>query len=598
MKKNIDTRLLFEIGSLVSERTGVRFADKQTEMLKSRIYKRMLDLKLNSLEDYKKHIDHDFETEIEKLISILTTHHTYFFREFTHFEYIQSALPKLAEAAKKRGDNKVRVWAAACSRGQEVYSLAMWMDHLIEKNNLDIDYEILASDVDKDSVLVASNGVYLWEEIKEIPMDFIDKYWARGKEDIADFAKAKKNIKSKCQFKYGNLVDFKTYPQDSFDIIFCRNVFIYFDSNDIKKITSQLMQRLSGAGLLFLGISESLHGLDLDVKTIGPSIYSLKGSIGQVVDLFKGQKEKTKSEPIRVLCVDDSKSIHTILKSILTEDKGYKIVGHAMNGKEAHVMAQKTEFDIMTLDIHMPDMTGTEYLKTHFNSNHPPVIMLTSVSRENLELAQEALDLGASDYIEKPTAQNIKDIQEQLFSKMKMAMSVKKTHRASGLDKSFSSKPQFCNMNGKLRVFIYDANTSSKMKDALKSISYPEAPIVTVNLDEKIMSDRLTNQLKSIFNKNPIALNSQNGILKPDVFYCNIDELSKLSMVYKTYHISFMVFANKNQAVEKIKRFFKNSQILVDESVQLSLADKSQVSDVVPVTSFGYLSDDYLCKAS
>lgn len=351
------TPLIEEVSKLVSEITGVQLGRRQAAMVESRLSRRMIQLGFNSQDQYLKYIQENQETEIAALVSLLTTHHTNFFREFSHFEFLANqGLPKLIEIKRKRGEKTLTIWSAACSRGHEVYSLSMFLSHHLKKLAPEMSFKILGTDVDAESIALCKNGVYRWEEIKSIPSQYLAQHWIRGTGDISDFVKAKDTIKAFCEFSIANLLDFsKEMAGKTFDIIFCRNVFIYFTSEQIKQTTLALLKHLVPHGLLFVGISESLNGIELPIGYLAPSVYGHKGASKEAKPAVAVAQPTATSRPmpsmpavapsapaqqllagvLRVLCVDDSGTILTLLKKILTPDHGFEIVGTAMNGAEA-----------------------------------------------------------------------------------------------------------------------------------------------------------------------------------------------------------------------------------------------------------------------
>lgn len=137
------------------------------------------------------------------------------------------------------------------------------------------------------------------------------------------------------------------------------------------------------------------------------------------------------NQPIRVLCVDDSASIIALLKAILSPKFGFTVVGVAENGKVAVQMVKELKPDIMTLDIHMPELDGVSYMENHFSKDaHPPVVMISSVAREEAELAQRAISAGASDYVEKPAFNNLNKHAEEIRMKLHTAFKASQSNIA------------------------------------------------------------------------------------------------------------------------------------------------------------------------
>lgn len=275
--ENLDENVAFiaKISSVMEKITGVQLGKKQEPMVRSRLLKRALDLKLTSIVEYAEYFRENEEEEKKVLVSILTTHHTFFFREFQHFEYIErELLPVILPTVRARADKTLKVWSAACSRGQEVYSLAMFLKVVLARIAPDINFKIHGTDVDPESVKIAKNGVYFQNEIREAPLVYLGTHWSKGTGDIADFVKAKSSLKQNCTFETLNLFEgISKFPSEKFDIIFCRNVFIYFTPDQIKEIMNKFMGCMSPVGHVFLGVSETINGLGLKYESVGPSVY-------------------------------------------------------------------------------------------------------------------------------------------------------------------------------------------------------------------------------------------------------------------------------------------------------------------------------------
>lgn len=493
-----EAEILKELSGLIQTKTGVQLGEKQRHMVESRIKKRMLELGLNGLPTYYDHFRVNEKDETQQLISLLTTHHTYFFREYSHFEYLESfALPALIPTIRARPDKTIRVWSAACSRGQEVYSLAMFLASYLQRNAPDLRFKIHGTDVDPESVHLAKNGVYHYREIKETPIHFLGDHWARGTGEIADYVKAKKSLREFCTFDTCNLIDSNAIAKlPEFDVVFCRNVFIYFTPEQIKKISGDIMKRVSPAGYFFIGISETLHGLGLDVQTAGPSIYVRRTSTSikvpapgttPAVSAVKGVPSAPTElpNPIRVLCVDDSPTVLSLLKGIFTKAAGFEIVGTAVNGIDAKKKVAELNPHVMTLDIHMPEQTGIEYLEKNMNANHVPVVMISSVSRENAELASKALDLGASDYIEKPALNQLAIRADEIQTKLRSALrnrAWKASAAKATVDTEFKRRPIIPNPETKIRLVFGGAGDRERIAATLKEgISGPGIAILIEN---------------------------------------------------------------------------------------------------------------------
>lgn len=426
----------------VEKESGIILGPKQDSMIYARLSRRMLDLGLTNPRQYQAHFQANLKDEGREIISLMTTHHTFFFREFSQVEFLlQGGLQDIITQVRSTGRKKLRVWSLACSRGQEVYTLAMFLDYQLSRLQAGLDFEILGTDIDHQSLDVAKNGVYKWDEVKEIPAIYLNKHWARGTGTIADFCKVKDSLKSKCTFKEANLfkLDQTIPPDQKFDLMLCRNVLIYFSEPQIKQVADASFRRLEPWGIFLTGVSEALDKNAANFCYEGNSIYRHKNwqQASAPAPVPTVGKTLTPSSPmpslLNVLCVDDSATILTLLSAILTKEHGFCVVGTAKDGHEAkRQLAAHPETHLMTLDIHMPELDGIGYLSNHFHGKHPAVVMVSSISREENALAAKALSLGASDYIEKPKAQDLAIRAEEIRNKLRAAFMAKSHANSSG----------------------------------------------------------------------------------------------------------------------------------------------------------------------
>lgn len=445
-----------QVSKIVSQMAGIQLGPRQFSMVENRLRTRMLRLEIESFSEYLTYLKQNQEDESLALVSLMTTHHTYFFREFSHFEYLlNKSLDKIVEKSKARGDKKIRIWSAASSRGQEAYSLAMFFKFHLESSYPGIDFEIWGTDIDQESVKHAENGVYKAEELKKSPAMYIGDNWIRGKGEIKDFVKIKQDLKKKCHFQVANLLDCQSFLKDkNFDIIFCRNVFIYFNSEQIKKCTSDFLSHLDHDGFLFLGVSESLNGLSLKVNSTGPSVYQHQKTVVQTINKLKtglnpgisatpsasafDEAVPEKEKVLQVLCVDDSGAILKLLTRILTKEHGFEVKATAVNGLDALDKIKSQKFDVITLDMHMPELDGIGFLERSKDMDRPPVIIVSSINRDDTSIAQKAIKLGAADYVEKPSLENIAEASNEIRSKLKLAFKLNGKNNSSAL-KSLTS---------------------------------------------------------------------------------------------------------------------------------------------------------------
>lgn len=598
----ISEQVMRDIMQLVSKLTGIQLGDNQKHMVKFRVLKRMNELGLRDGDAYLEYSREHLDSESQVLISLLTTHHTFFFREFMHFEFLEKdVLPKMVERLRKEGRKTIRVWSAVCSRGQEVYSLAMFLYHHLKETAPDFTFEILGTDVDEHSVSVAKNGVYRWDEVKEIPSIYLLNNWARGTGDIAAFAKIKKHLKDKCRFKAHNILKPLTAPgiSDEYDIIFARNLFIYFNHRDIKTSVENILKNLNPAGMIFIGLSENIAGLALPVETVGPSVFVRKeqAALYKSAPSSVAQASSDSATPVKVLCVDDSPTVLMLLKKILTKENGFEIVGTATNGLEAAEMAKKVKFDIMTLDIHMPKQNGIDYLKASYGPTHPPVVVISSISREETELGLKALTLGARDYIEKPSLNDLNVRADEIRMKLKSALRSKSNVADLKLEKSFERTVKVASPDKASRLIVASLVEREKVAGFLSTRSSSEPCVFVAVPGPEQNSKTMADFLKS----KGLATELIDSTKKPAlnrVYVGTTKQISDFKKVTSGLKMSIVVIGDDlpSDLVGALKGWPKAEILLEDlETKNSAHADLRKVAAYcIPFISFKYHSDSYL----
>lgn len=608
--------VISEVSRIVSEITGVQLGDAQRIMVQNRLRRRIIELSLSTEEAYADYLRKNNKVEIPYLISLLTTHHTFFFREYDQFEYLSKNLAGLILDLRKRNEKTLRIWSAACSRGQEVYSLSMLMAHMMPRLGSDIDYEIWGTDVDAQSVEIAKNGVYRRNEIKEIPAVYLGNHWARGTGEIADFVKAKATIRKPCRFETANLLNLKEAKIPSkFDVIFCRNVFIYFNSAQIKQITDQILKRLSREGIFFIGISETLNSLGLPVDVAGPSIYrhqkldALKVPQLDIALVPQALAKIEKPAALKVFCIDDSPSILALLKHILSHESGFDVIGTASNGVEAAEKLLHLKPDLVTLDIHMPVQTGLEYLRKNYSTRHAPVIMISSVVREEGDLALQCLEAGAADYIEKPTVSRLAERGEEIRSKLTAAfrsrnldgLASERRPSSYQIDRDYSRRSVISAPDQALRVIVTSVGHRVKVANLLAELKFEVQPPTFILLEGG--ANLVAGFAKSVARESGVEIvNDEKGLLKLSTKQVQVLDLehawSDLRQIYSNRSVSILVFGDVTGATRVLLQKWMDSQILVEdlghEWSQSPLAKLA--TDIVPSTSFGYMSTHYLSE--
>lgn len=265
---NKDFSLIYEI---VKKECGIKLNSQKKSLIENRISKIIKTESYCSVKEYLSCLVRDNSGKMmTEFLNSMTTNVTNFFREDDHFKFLtNNYIPEMLERKKNNKDNTVRFWSAACSSGQEPYSLAMLIHDKFPKL-LDMDYRVLATDIDTTILDKAMKGIYSNEHIENVPQGYINRYFA--KLDKSTY-QVRPNIKSNVFFRKLNLISSNFPFNKKFDVIFCRNVFIYFDAPTQEKIVNKFYENLHKGGVLLIGHSEGLVGCKHKFKSIGPATY-------------------------------------------------------------------------------------------------------------------------------------------------------------------------------------------------------------------------------------------------------------------------------------------------------------------------------------
>lgn len=242
---------------LIYEKTGIRFEMKKMYFIGKRVQKRIDEVGADSVSEYirlLKFIDKDGK-ELQNLMNLLTVNETYFFRDFPQLTaFAEDSLIELTDKKRKQDDRTLRIWSAGCSSGEEPYTLAIILLEMVD----DIKYwdvDIVATDIDDPVIEKAKRAVYSNRSIKDVPPDYLERYFTRKGFDNYQL---KDIIKNMITFEHLNLSDSALMrKKKNFDFIFCRNVLIYFDDLSRKKVVDHFYLALNKGGYIFLGSSES-----------------------------------------------------------------------------------------------------------------------------------------------------------------------------------------------------------------------------------------------------------------------------------------------------------------------------------------------------
>lgn len=250
-----------QLRDFIYERSGIFIPDSKKYLIENRLSKRIEERRFKDFEEYLAILKNN-ETELKGLFDAITTNETYFFREHQQVEVLINNL--VPEILKAKGTNDIRIWSAACSTGEEPYTIAM----VFREKLPHIRFELFASDISDAVLASAKKGVYSSYSVRNVPSMLLDKYFRKNGQMSYELDPS---LKKFVHFTNINLMDEKKVRSvKGMDVIFCRNVLIYFDDRAKQKVVSLLYDCLRQGGYLFVGTSESLHNI---TRAFKPSIF-------------------------------------------------------------------------------------------------------------------------------------------------------------------------------------------------------------------------------------------------------------------------------------------------------------------------------------
>jgi len=258
---------------LIYREAGIHLGSEKKTMLEARIRRR---LKVLGLDTYRQYCDYLFgqqglKDEILPLIDVVTTNKTDFFREPKHFDFLTaSALPDLC--SRNRAGRPLLVWSAGCSSGEEPYTLAMVLSEYAQTHP-GFCFRILATDISTIVLAKAHRAVYSSDVVAPVPADLKRKYLLRSRDPVSGQVRVAPELRRLIDFRRLNFMDSDYGLTERADIIFCRNVIIYFDRPTQERILGKLAHHLVPNGYLFVGHSEALHDMDLPLAPVAPALY-------------------------------------------------------------------------------------------------------------------------------------------------------------------------------------------------------------------------------------------------------------------------------------------------------------------------------------
>jgi chemotaxis protein methyltransferase CheR len=268
MEYQITPREFEQFRDLIYRECGISLSDNKQTLLVSRLSKRLRTLELDSFQAYYDLVAGQTEgAEFTLLLDLVSTNKTDFFREPKHFDFLREQIVPMLQSTRS-----IRIWSAASSSGEEPYTIAMTLHDAVPDPE-QWDFKILASDISTRVLARAASGIYEEDRVQALPKEIVERHFLKGVGDRAGMVKVKSHLAQTIRFRRINLMD-DTYPINApLDLIFCRNVMIYFDRPTQAKLAAKFYRYLKPGGFLFIGHSESLQRLDQQFTSVAPTIY-------------------------------------------------------------------------------------------------------------------------------------------------------------------------------------------------------------------------------------------------------------------------------------------------------------------------------------
>jgi chemotaxis protein methyltransferase CheR len=270
------TRDFSRLSRFIYDTCGIKMPDVKKTMLEARLQKRLRALGMHSFSDYCDYLfsSAGMEQELVQMLDMVTTNKTDFFREPEHFDYLtQKVLP---DWCVRHPGGRLSIWSAGCSSGEEPYTLAMVLSEFAV-HNPGFDFQILATDISTRVLEKAKNAVYPEALVDPVPLSLKKKYLLRSKDKASGMIRIVPQLREKVRFRRLNFMDEDFGMREQLDIIFCRNVIIYFDRPTQEKLLQRFHRQMKVGSYIFMGHSETLSGLNVPLTSVFPTVYRKLG---------------------------------------------------------------------------------------------------------------------------------------------------------------------------------------------------------------------------------------------------------------------------------------------------------------------------------
>jgi len=272
---SLSVRELRRVADFIGRVAGIQLPASKHTLVEGRLRKRLRQLGFNEFKAYLDYVLDSPEGKHERLhlIDAITTNKTDFFREPEHFRYlVEQALPEMEKKLRLDGRRELGIWSAGCSSGEEAYTLSIVLNEAAERHS-GLRFNILATDISKSCLDTARSAIYPERRIDPVPIPLRKKYFLRSRDSLEALVQMGPELRSRIRFGSLNLRANSFGLSQKMDVIFCRNVMIYFNSQIREQLVRRFEQQLVPGGYLFVGHSESLNGLENGLEQVAPMVY-------------------------------------------------------------------------------------------------------------------------------------------------------------------------------------------------------------------------------------------------------------------------------------------------------------------------------------
>ncbi|NLW66504.1 MAG: protein-glutamate O-methyltransferase [Bacteriovoracaceae bacterium] len=274
LRAGLSQELFLRLSDFIYRESGIKMPLTKKTMLEARLQKRLRSMGLTSYDEYCSYLfsPEGIANELVHMIDVVTTNKTDFFREAQHFEYlIEHVLPGLVQSKGAGIRRPFMAWSAACSSGEEPYTLAMVLDQFSRRAR-GFTFQVLGTDISTRVLETARDGIYHEERIEQIPLELRSSYFMKSRDRSRKLVRVVPELRAHVKFRRLNFMEEDFGMREKMDVVFCRNVLIYFDRPTQEAVINRICGHLHSGGYLFTGHSETINGMKVPLTPVANTV--------------------------------------------------------------------------------------------------------------------------------------------------------------------------------------------------------------------------------------------------------------------------------------------------------------------------------------